>query len=417
MGSRAMSGMRYTVGFAALLLTAATVSGQCEYEVTKIRCPGYPWPPETIGMGLNNLGHVVGYCFFLGVDTAFLWRPETGFETLDFPPGTELSRAYDLNDAGQIVGSFGSSGSGFGNLAFLRDGGEFTNLGTFPGATYSEALAINEAGQIVGQWGNNVTGDPAKQAFVWDDGQMIDLGPSLGTPNGSATDINDAGQITGWRGEASWTDARAYIWDAGNVTDLGAIPDGHTSNGNAINELGHVAGRGIMDESECTVPVWHAFLWDGQGMSDLGALSGHLRSRANGINDAGQVVGMFDSHPNCSAIGGFIWQNGVMTPLDNLIPPEAGLEWVLAADINNVGQIVGTGWEIATGADVAVLLSPPRPVPGDLDFDCAVGIADFLLLLAAWGPCPDPPAPCLADLDGDGNVGITDFLSLLGNWG
>ncbi len=56
-------------------------------------------------------------------------------------------------------------------------------------------------------------------------------------------------------------------------------------------------------------------------------------------------------------------------------------------------------------------------VVGDLDGDGAVGILDFLALLAAWGPCPAPPADCPADLNGDGLVGITDFLILLGNWG
>jgi hypothetical protein len=59
-----------------------------------------------------------------------------------------------------------------------------------------------------------------------------------------------------------------------------------------------------------------------------------------------------------------------------------------------------------------------RIVPlGDLDGDGVVGITDFLLLLGAWGPCPDPPEPCPADLDGDGAVGVTDFLILLANWG
>jgi hypothetical protein len=59
-----------------------------------------------------------------------------------------------------------------------------------------------------------------------------------------------------------------------------------------------------------------------------------------------------------------------------------------------------------------------RIVPlGDLDGDGTVGVTDFLLLLAAWGPCPDPPASCPADLDGDGVVGVSDFLELLANWG
>ncbi|MEE9534837.1 MAG: dockerin type I domain-containing protein, partial [Acidimicrobiia bacterium] len=53
----------------------------------------------------------------------------------------------------------------------------------------------------------------------------------------------------------------------------------------------------------------------------------------------------------------------------------------------------------------------------DINGDGTVGTADFLLLLAAWGPCPAPPADCFADIDGDGNVGATDFLALLVNWG
>ena len=56
-------------------------------------------------------------------------------------------------------------------------------------------------------------------------------------------------------------------------------------------------------------------------------------------------------------------------------------------------------------------------IPGDLDGDGIVGINDFLLLLAAWGPCPDPcPPSCAADLDGDCSVGVTDFLMLLASW-
>ena len=56
--------------------------------------------------------------------------------------------------------------------------------------------------------------------------------------------------------------------------------------------------------------------------------------------------------------------------------------------------------------------------PGDLDGDGAVGIEDFLLLLARWGDCQQPcPPVCIGDLDGDCVVGIQDFLMLLANWG
>ena len=57
------------------------------------------------------------------------------------------------------------------------------------------------------------------------------------------------------------------------------------------------------------------------------------------------------------------------------------------------------------------LLGPP--CPWDLDTDGVVGIVDFLMLLAAWGPNPGHPA----DFDDDGLVGINDFLVLLASWG
>ncbi len=54
---------------------------------------------------------------------------------------------------------------------------------------------------------------------------------------------------------------------------------------------------------------------------------------------------------------------------------------------------------------------------GDIDGDGVVGVADLLILLGSWGPCPDLPETCPADLDLDGNVGVADLLILLGNWG
>jgi hypothetical protein len=57
------------------------------------------------------------------------------------------------------------------------------------------------------------------------------------------------------------------------------------------------------------------------------------------------------------------------------------------------------------------------PVVGDLNGDCLVSVGDLLLLLAAWGACPDcPKVPCRADLSGDCMVDVTDLLALLANW-
>jgi hypothetical protein len=54
---------------------------------------------------------------------------------------------------------------------------------------------------------------------------------------------------------------------------------------------------------------------------------------------------------------------------------------------------------------------------GDLNGDGRIDTADLLLLLAAWGACPDPcPPACSGDLDADCRVGVMDLLGLLANW-
>jgi hypothetical protein len=57
-------------------------------------------------------------------------------------------------------------------------------------------------------------------------------------------------------------------------------------------------------------------------------------------------------------------------------------------------------------------------IPGDIDGNGVVNVNDFLLLIGAWGDCPDPcPPSCPADLDGNCSVNVNDFLILLANWG
>jgi len=95
--------------------------------------------------------------------------------------------------------------------------------------------------------------------------------------------------------------------------------------------------------------------------------------------------------------------------------------WCIAGGHVHVGSLID--WDIAErAAEITVrtvldYVDTIVDLLGDINGDGFVGIEDFLLLLAAWGPCPAPPDDCPADLDGDGNVGITDFLILLGNWG
>ena len=401
--------------------SAATVRsyGQCEYDVTIIQAPDcLPFGSQpTFGTGVNSAGELAGYyCVCLcESDQAFGWTAEAGLVELAMPPGAISSRASGINDMGWSVGNFCVPGDGFGDLGFLHDGVKVISLGTLPGGTFSKPQAINIAGQVVGYWGNNVKGDPAKAAFLWHDGVMTDLSPELRTPNSSAFDINEAGQIVGWMGDSQFT-AHAFIWEDGLVTDLGVIPGGLTGEGRAINSLGQVAGQGLIESPEDASLVLHAVLWNDTEAIDMGTLPGTTFSRALDLNGQAEVVG-YCNNPLLTDLTAFVWQTGVMTDLNELIPSDVGITMKVASAINNAGQI--TGWaSTSAGSVVAVLLTPIEPPVGDLDGDCHVGINDFLMLLAAWGPCPDPcPPSCPADLDCDGDVGINDFLILLAGWG
>lgn len=63
---------------------------------------------------------------------------------------------------------------------------------------------------------------------------------------------------------------------------------------------------------------------------------------------------------------------------------------------------------------------PIQPIRGDITGDLAVGGADLIELLGAWGECASEDdgedTCCAADLNADGVVDGGDLLILLGNW-
>jgi probable HAF family extracellular repeat protein len=93
-------------------------------------------------------------------------------------------------------------------------------------------------------------------------------------------------------------------------------------------------------------------------MHDLGTLPGDFGSDGDGINNEGQVVG--GSWNEAQTVeSGIIWQNGMMTDLNTLIPPDSPLYLVEATGtINDQGWIAGIATQISTGDTHAFLLIP-----------------------------------------------------------
>lgn len=406
-------------GALVALLSAAEASGQCQYEVTVIKgpfCGVWGYPPIW-ATGLNDAGTVVGFYWSCTIGPArpFTWSQGTGLTSLPIPTGFAEAEARDVNERGTVVGRMRLSETEYYRAVLWQDGNPL-NLGTLPGGNCSEASAVNASGQVVGSWGHTTYAPPGlPNGFVWQNGRVEDLQLPMG-PQDLAQDINDSGQITGWMGQAAHVQSHAYVWKNGKVVDLGVLPGGFAARGWAINSYGDVVGAGLAAAKGAPVSLSRGFYARNGSMTDLGTVPGFTHSSAKDINDRRQVVGAtwFWNVDNVAVLRAFVWQNGYMTLLNDLIPPESGIYLHSALTINNAGQIAGQA--VIPPDVVAYILTPTNVPQGDLDLDCRVGIVDLLELLSNWGSCARSPS-CFADLDGDGSVDELDLLVLVGNWG
>ena len=109
-----------------------------------------------------------------------------------------------------------------------------------------------------------------------------------------------------------------------------------------------------------------AFLWQDGVISDLGTLGGQS-SQAIAINNLGQVIGQadtsefgfFSEFASYAIDRPFLWQEGVMVDLNDLVPPDAGITITNVFDINDVGQILAWARFVETDESAIVLVDLP----------------------------------------------------------
>ncbi len=118
-------------------------------EPTTIDVPG---SSGTRAYGINKAGDIVGTYVVsrpVGVNSYGFLLTKGRFTTIDFPGGFG-TEAYGINAAGEIVGVYwDNQGAAIGRHGFLLSGGRFTRIDD-PHAVVTRALGINDGGQIVG---------------------------------------------------------------------------------------------------------------------------------------------------------------------------------------------------------------------------------------------------------------------------
>ncbi len=165
---------------------------------------------------------------------------------------------------------------------------------------------------------------------------MLDLG-TLGGTFGGASCANNQGQVIGGSNLAGDLITHPFLWDHGTLTDLGTL-GGDSGSATWLTDAGEVVGEADLPGSK----THEAFLWKDDVMTDLGTQDGDPCSNALAINSRGQIVG--GSSDCFTFLHAFLWEKGgPMTDLNTLIPSNSPLQLILAANINDRGEIVGLG--------------------------------------------------------------------------
>jgi probable HAF family extracellular repeat protein len=357
------------------------------YTVTDLGPADNPFSQAAL---VNSAGLVTGVAAASdGTTHAALWKGKR-FKDIG-APGLN-SAAFGLNERGQVVGqaetqepdpngeNFCGYGTNFKCVPFLWQDGVMTQLPTL-GGNNGWANMINNRGEIAGAAesdkvdstcapGPAVNGTGPQilrlQAVVWGPrpGHIRRLRPLRGDTVGMAFWINDNGQAVGSSGSCATTvlppfvaGEHAVLWDIdGSAHDLGnlggAVNTAALGVGNhafSINNRGQVVGIAAVPGVPAGSPSTndHAFLWTrAKGMQDLGTLNEtNINSAAFAINDRGDVVGVSQTGNVGEGFpSAFLWRNGVMSDLNDLIPADSPMHLAIGAGINDAGEIVGFGF-------------------------------------------------------------------------
>jgi uncharacterized membrane protein len=280
---------------------------------------------------IDDRGRLVGY--YDGLISGYL-RDERGrYSTFDAPGVRGQTVPLGLNNGGEIVGAYDSADGFHG---FLRHpNGRFSVI-DYPGAKGTQAARINDRKQIVGIYSETspeVQGDV--RGFLLERGRFT----PIDVPGAASTlplDIEDSGRVAGHyvdsagamhgflrsrRGEFTDVDIRGAV-----ATALTAINDSGQTAGYYVEPTGTV--RGFRRDPDGTVTTLDPPAVTPQGGIALGPLP-------QGMNNRGDVVGAYRDRQ--FQIQGFRFRQGRLTLVRI---PGASTE-SLASDIDDRGRIVG----------------------------------------------------------------------------
>ncbi|WP_251359566.1 DUF3466 family protein [Kangiella sp. TOML190] len=336
---------------------------------------------NSFAYGINNAGEVVGYGngplsedengnLVREFNSHALFFLDSGVLDLLALEGGIASVALSINDGGVIVGysdevrtettDEGNEIEIRENFATIFNGSGITKIPGLDELTGAKAFDINNSGIVVGNAFVDLDDDDTtpnvNRGFVVNssNGEGLVVLPSLREdPDGGQThplSINDNGDIVGWTQYDEDSDSagiRGFLTNVSDPAQLEELPNIGTlvTIASDINNNGVIVGY-ARRRSNSTRTV--AFKYDPATDNELKQLpyfdSDYDNATANAINDNEQIVGQaLVSVPTAGLNTGFLYEDGQLKDLNDLIPCDSGWRIDSATNINNNGEIIGYG--------------------------------------------------------------------------
>jgi hypothetical protein len=334
---------------------------------------------------INGRGEIVGAYSAPAGELGFTYL-NGKFQTID-PAGSTVVSPVDVNDLGQVVGSYLTSTNTF--QGFLAGPLQTTTI-QVPGSSETDPVAINNRGRIAGDY---VDAGGLSHAFVYTSGHYFtinapgaystdargisDTNDVFGTYVDAATNvqggflaspskvstfnvkgalsttpfaINRSNEIAGRYQDASDVE-QGFFYSKGKITTIN-IPGATTVDVHGINLFGVVGGN-YSDQSGAQ----HGFLWF-HGLSVTVDFPNSLNTVINGFNDLGQAVGGYIS-PTDQLVHGFIATPGGNTSGLSFIQPDdtdTSLSDTVPPATADLGKIIASGAQDSKAAHAESLL-------------------------------------------------------------
>ena len=317
-----------------------------------------PGGTASSGLAINNRGQIAG----LATDSTFalqrpIWDAGTGaiLATADNWDPASTAVPEHRNDNGEMAGTeVIREGTIYRGVYWNADGQAF-GLPSLPGVdpifgpVHIKAHAINNVGQMVGGAHDGTTANPM-HAVLWQNKDTLAqdlgfLGKGTYVDYSEALGANDLTHVVG--NSAVGTAIHGFLWRNGRMIDLGGLSGQIVSEAYAINNNGLIAGK-----SNIYPVIWKYDIANPSSTPAIQQLpipAGFFTAQPTSVNDSGDVAGIAGS-PNIDAHA-ILWHNG--QAIDLGVWP--GGHYSVAAGINNLGQIVGTGTIAGDNLDHALM--------------------------------------------------------------